>query len=209
MNPQQGWKAKLEVALFLGIHNCKKTSVICFYQQNSDKLSSEFFKYFFLSQNSYRKPIGKVDGFPLLIFLVRFQIVASASTFAMNTSPCRLEGKQGPKASIIKGSCLTVADQSFNHSIYIYIRTVSLQSLMSALFNWFKLVNRPFGQIKMHHAHDFCPQTSQEGIKYTKAKQQLELSCCKKRQKSPNQETGLGNRGHLKVLNDTKLILND
>ena len=27
---------------------------------------------------------------------------------------------------------------------------------------------------------------------------QLELSCCKKRQKSPNQETGLGNRGSLK-----------
>ena len=32
----------------------------------------------------------------------------------------------------------------------------------------------------------------------------VELSCCKKWQKSPNQETGLGNRGHLKVLNDTK-----
>ena len=29
----------------------------------------------------------------------------------------------------------------------------------------------------------------------------LEMSCCKKRQKSPNQETGLGNRGRLKVLN--------
>ena len=28
-------------------------------------------------------------------------------------------------------------------------------------------------------------------------------------QKSPNQETGLGNRGRLKVLNVTKLILND
>ena len=37
----------------------------------------------------------------------------------------------------------------------------------------------------------------------------LEPSCCKKRQKSPNQETGLGNRGRLKVLNDTNLILND
>jgi hypothetical protein len=24
MNPWQAWKAKLEVALFLGIHNCKK-----------------------------------------------------------------------------------------------------------------------------------------------------------------------------------------
>ena len=36
----------------------------------------------------------------------------------------------------------------------------------------------------------------------------LEPVCCKKRQKSPNQGTGLGNRGHLKVLNDTKLVLN-
>ena len=25
MNPQQAWKAKLEGALFLGVHNCKKT----------------------------------------------------------------------------------------------------------------------------------------------------------------------------------------
>ena len=37
----------------------------------------------------------------------------------------------------------------------------------------------------------------------------VEPSCCKKRQKSPNQETGLRNRGRLKVLNDTKLILSD
>ena len=36
----------------------------------------------------------------------------------------------------------------------------------------------------------------------------LEPVCCKKRQKSPNQETGLGNKGHLKVMNDTKLVLN-
>ena len=36
---------------------------------------------------------------------------------------------------------------------------------------------------------------------------QLKPVCCKKRQKSPNQETSLGNRGHLKVLNDTKLVL--
>ena len=35
------------------------------------------------------------------------------------------------------------------------------------------------------------------------------MSCCKKWQKSLNQETGLGNRGHLKVLNNTKLVLND
>ena len=33
-------------------------------------------------------------------------------------------------------------------------------------------------------------------------------SWCKKRQKSPNQETGSGYRGRLKVPNDTKLILN-
>ena len=38
---------------------------------------------------------------------------------------------------------------------------------------------------------------------------ELEPSCRKKRQKSPNQETGLGNRGCLKVLIVTKLILND
>ena len=37
----------------------------------------------------------------------------------------------------------------------------------------------------------------------------LEPSCCKKRRKSPNQEAGLGNRGHLKVLNGTKLVLNE
>ena len=36
----------------------------------------------------------------------------------------------------------------------------------------------------------------------------LEPVCCKKQQKSPNQETGLGNRGSLEA-NDTKLILND
>ena len=35
---------------------------------------------------------------------------------------------------------------------------------------------------------------------------QLELSCCKKWQKSRNQETGFGNRGRL---NDTKLVLNE
>ena len=36
----------------------------------------------------------------------------------------------------------------------------------------------------------------------------LDLSCCKKRQKSPNQETGFGKRGSLEALK-TKLILND
>ena len=42
---------------------------------------------------------------------------------------------------------------------------------------------------------------------WSKSKIALEPVCCKKRQKSPNQETGLGNRGHLKVLKNTKLIL--
>ena len=37
----------------------------------------------------------------------------------------------------------------------------------------------------------------------------LESSCSKKRQKSPGQETGLGNRRCLKFLNDTKLVLNE
>ena len=37
----------------------------------------------------------------------------------------------------------------------------------------------------------------------------LELVCCKKWQKSPNQETGLENRGCLKVLSVIKLILDD
>ena len=43
------------------------------------------------------------------------------------------------------------------------------------------------------------------------SKRQLNLEpvCCKKQQKSPNQETGLGNWGHLKVLNDAKLVLNE
>ena len=36
----------------------------------------------------------------------------------------------------------------------------------------------------------------------------LEAVSCKKQQESINQETGLGKRGHLKVLNDTKLVLN-
>ena len=33
---------------------------------------------------------------------------------------------------------------------------------------------------------------------------ELEPVCCKKRQKSPNQETGLRNREPLEALNDTK-----
>ena len=38
---------------------------------------------------------------------------------------------------------------------------------------------------------------------------ELEPLCCKKWQKSPRQEIRLGNRGCLKVLNDTKLVLKD
>ena len=37
----------------------------------------------------------------------------------------------------------------------------------------------------------------------------LEPACCKKWEKSPCQNIGLGNKGPLKVLNGTKLILDD
>ena len=37
----------------------------------------------------------------------------------------------------------------------------------------------------------------------------LSLFAVRSDKKSPNQETGLGNRGRLKVLNDTKLALNE
>ena len=37
----------------------------------------------------------------------------------------------------------------------------------------------------------------------------LEPSCYKKRQKSLNEETGLGNRRRLKVMNNTKLVPNE
>ena len=33
----------------------------------------------------------------------------------------------------------------------------------------------------------------------------IESSCCKYSKKSPNQETGLENRGHMKVSNDNKI----
>ena len=37
----------------------------------------------------------------------------------------------------------------------------------------------------------------------------LEPLCCKKWQKNPCQEIGLGNMGRLKALNDTNLVLNE
>ena len=37
----------------------------------------------------------------------------------------------------------------------------------------------------------------------------LEPSCCKKLPKNPNQGTGFGNRELLKVLNNTKLVINE
>ena len=48
-------------------------------------------------------------------------------------------------------------------------------------------------------------QTSQTRV--AKSLSGLEQCCCEKRQKSPGQDTGLGNRGCLKVLIDTKLLL--
>ena len=50
-------------------------------------------------------------------------------------------------------------------------------------------------------------QTELGSVAYFKGP--LEQSCHKKRQKNSNQGTDLGNRGRLKVLNDTKLILNE
>ena len=55
-------------------------------------------------------------------------------------------------------------------------------------------------------------QTSAEAIKpriSTSAGSYYSRLAVRSGQKSPNQETGLGNRERLKVLNDTKLILND
>ena len=41
------------------------------------------------------------------------------------------------------------------------------------------------------------------GCKLGFQKMCLELSCSRKQQKSPSQEIGLGNRGHMKIMNDT------
>ena len=60
-----------------------------------------------------------------------------------------------------------------------------------------------------------CPSWTTGCVKRTICKNclylsiHLELPYCKKCKKSPCQDTGLGNRGPLKALNDTKLILND
>ena len=58
----------------------------------------------------------------------------------------------------------------------------------------------PYGHFKQ--PHHFQNQNQQWKI-------MLEPVCCKKRQKSPNQETDFGNMERLKVLNDTKLVLNE
>ena len=52
-------------------------------------------------------------------------------------------------------------------------------------------------------------EVSQSEKQEDKLAKSLELVCCRKWQKSPNHETGLENRGHQKVLNDTKLVLNE
>ena len=46
-------------------------------------------------------------------------------------------------------------------------------------------------------------------IKIWSTPKKISTTCCKKCQKSPNQETGLGNRGRLKSLNETKLVINE
>ena len=59
------------------------------------------------------------------------------------------------------------------HCIYTYIRTVSSQNLLSALPNWF--MGR-FGRATCT-VHLMFAGTSQQGIKYTKAKEQLRFYC--------------------------------
>ena len=57
-----------------------------------------------------------------------------------------------------------------------------------------------------------CPEMKTRLLKYVcveLAYETLEPSRCKKWQKSPGQETGLGKRGPLKVLNGTKFVLNE
>ena len=78
---------------------------------------------------------------------------------------------------------------------------IFLYSFISLMGNHFKLF---LNQTTTLPDWNFCRIFAMVVLKIL-----LELSCCKKRQKSPNQETGLGNRGHLKVLNDTKLVLNE
>ena len=61
----------------------------------------------------------------------------------------------------------------------------------------------------------FNPISTSWNVKFAKLKPLspglgcLEQSGVRSSKKSPGQETGLGNRGRLKVLNDTKFILND
>ena len=68
------------------------------------------------------------------------------------------------------------------------------------------LSHRDFKLATFHENSFFIAPFMHNGAKKF-VKLHLEPSCCKKWQKSPNQETGLRNRRHLKVLNDIKFVL--
>ena len=76
----------------------------------------------------------------------------------------------------------------------------------SPLWPEYSNVISPFDNLFKSNARNLIPKTTLS--RHTKTKL-LKPVCCKKRQKCPNQETGLGNRGHLIVLKDTKLVLKE
>jgi hypothetical protein len=81
------------------------------------------------------------------------------------------------------------------------VMTGSVSSPVATKAKIYKLLSSPYRHVSIA-ARD-CTKCIDECSSI------VEPSCCKKRQKRPNQETGLRNRGRLKVLNDTKLILSD
>ena len=69
----------------------------------------------------------------------------------------------------IKRRCCILLPASHDTWHSMHIRTVSSHHLLSALLNWLKLVDRPFGQ-NNKHCTLVSVYTSQEGIECTKAK---------------------------------------
>ena len=74
------------------------------------------------------------------------------------------------------------------------------KSLLSLVRNGFLTSSKISEAIPVKHKHSPVSRLQKGQVINN-----LEPSCFKKRQKSPNQESGLGN---LKVLKDTKLMLN-
>ena len=70
------------------------------------------------------------------------------------------------------------------------------------------LSHRDFKLATFHENSFFIAPFMHNGAKKI-VKLHLEPSCCKKRQKKSQPRNWFGNWGHLKVLNDTKLVLNE